>query len=288
MPTSPDPAPLISPTEMQVVERVLNMPTGYVLDLSDRTFDEFIAHEVGLDATAPRFSENGRSKAKRLRRILTSLPSSQQAKLLRAFLEYRDSPAREGRLDLLDEEWRQSYEKIIRKLEALEPSTPTISVAASAWTGRRTLSEQVTIVRAMVPLAASELQALADLVESKRFNDPITVDAVECIREIHAQLGLLLDSVDRGPLLKESVAAIEANRQRLTELLHEGAKIGVVAPAMTFGVMHILSWLTGVGVDSTMVAGIFGAIVGADALKAIGKKSSLDGGPVRSEPERAK
>ncbi len=102
---------------MRVVERVLNMKGGSVLDFSDRTFDEFIAHEVGIDATAPRFSEDGGSKAKRLRRVLQSLAAGQQAKLLRAFLDYRDSPGRDDRVDLLDDEWRASYENIVRNLE---------------------------------------------------------------------------------------------------------------------------------------------------------------------------
>lgn len=62
---------------MEVVERVLNMKGGYVLDFSDRTFDEFIAYEVGVDATAPRFSDDRGTKARRLRRILPSLAGGQ-------------------------------------------------------------------------------------------------------------------------------------------------------------------------------------------------------------------
>lgn len=50
MPTTLEPKPIISPTDMQVVERVLGMKGGYVLDFSDRTFDEFLAHEIGVDA----------------------------------------------------------------------------------------------------------------------------------------------------------------------------------------------------------------------------------------------
>ena len=49
----------------------------------------------------------------------------------------------------------------------------------------------------------------------------------------------------------------------------------MVAPAMTFGVMHILAWVTGVPIDSTLASTVFGAIVGADALKSFGKRSSI-------------
>src|SRR3546814_12183643 len=93
------------------------MRSGYVLDLNNREFDDFIAHEVGIDATAPRYSTDGNSKAKRLRRILHSLPAAQQAKLLRGFLEYRDSPARPETVGLLDDEWRVAYNRIIAALD---------------------------------------------------------------------------------------------------------------------------------------------------------------------------
>ena len=261
---------------MQVVERVLNMKGGYVLDFSDRTFDEFIAYEVGVDATAPRFSEDGGSKARRLRRILPSLAGGQQAKLLGAFLKYRDSPARDSRVDMLDDEWRRAYTAIIASLEK-QVAEADNAYAASSWTGRRTMSEQVAIVRGLAPVALGEIEALADLVESKRFNDPITADAVQCLRELHHQLGELIDAVDRGNLTRNAVEAIEANREKLTYYVTQGAKLTMVAPAMTFGIMHLLAWLSGVPIDSTIVSTVYGSVVGADALKAFNKKSTLAG-----------
>ena len=274
MATAPDPKPLISPTDMQVVERVLDMSGGYVLDFSDRTFDGFIAHEIGLDATAPRYSLEGKSKAKRLRRILHSLASGQQARLLSALLKYRDSPARSGSVGLLDDEWRKSYDEIIRGLEQKVTDADN-TYAASSWTGRRTIREQVAIVRGVAPVALREIDELASIVESKRFNDPITADAVQCLRELHQQLGELIAAIDRGSMTRQAVEAIEANRRKLAHYIGEGAKLSVVAPAMTFGVMHVLAWITGVPIDSTLVSTVFGAIVGADALKSFNKKSSL-------------
>ena len=274
MATVTNPKPLISAADMQVVERVLNMGGGYVLDFSDHTFDGFIAHEIGVDATAPRYSVDGGSKAKRVRRILHSLAGGQQAKLLRAFLNYRDSPARGGTSDLLDDEWRRAYEEIIAGLEK-QVAEADNTYAASSWTGRRTIREQVTIVRGVAPVALRELDELASIVESKRFNDPITADAVECLRELHGQLGELIAAIDRGSLTRQAVEAIEINRKKLAHYIKEGAKLTVVAPAMTFGVMHILAWITGVPIDSTLVSTVFGAIVGADALKSFNKKSSL-------------
>jgi hypothetical protein len=269
-----DPRPLISPGDMQVVERVLNMSTGYVLDFSDRTFDQFIAHEIGIDATAPRYSVDGGSKARRLRRVLHSLAGGQQATLLRALLEYRDSPARNGAVDLLDDKWRRSYSEIIRRLDQ-QVTDADNTYAASSWTGRRTIREQVAIVRGVAPVALREIDELASIIESKRFNDPITADAVQCLRELHEQLGELIAAIDRGNMTRQAVEAIERNRQRLAHYMKEGAKLAVVAPTMTFGVMHILAWITGVPIDSTLVSTVFGTIVGADALKSFNKKSSL-------------
>ena len=275
MATAPVPKPLISPADMQVVVRVLNMSSGYVLDLSNRTFDEFISHEIGIDATAPRFSVEGGSKARRLRAILPSLTAGQQAKLLRAFLNYRDSPAHSGQ-DVLDDEWRQAYEKIFRGLEK-RIADANATYASSSWTGRRSIREQVAIVRDLAPIALGEINELADLVESKRFNDPVTADAIQCLRDLHFQLGELIEAVDRGNLTRDAVEAIERNRQQLTHYIKQGAKLTLVAPAMTFGIIHILAWLNGVPIDSTMVSAVYGSVIGAEALKAITKKSSLAG-----------
>jgi hypothetical protein len=276
MASTPDTLPLIGPSDMQVVERVLDMSSGYVLDFNNRTFDDFIAHEVGVDATAPRYSEDGNSKAKRLRRILHSLPAAQQAKLLRAFLKYRDSPARPGPVGLLDDEWRDAYNGIIVALDS-QIAVADKKHASSAWTGRRTIKEQVSIVRELAPVALRELDVLANLVESKRYNDPVTADAIACLRELHSQLGELLTAVDDGRLTRETVEAIERNKQKLVHYIHGGAKLMVVAPAMTLGIMHLLSWLSGVPVDSTLVSSVFGTIVAADALKSLGKTSTLAG-----------
>lgn len=274
MNAEPDPKPLINPADMQVVERVLNLKTGYVLDFSDRTFDEFIAHEVGVDATAPRYAVDGKSKARRLRRILPSLSGGQQAQLLKALLKYRDSPARGDSVDLLDDEWRRAYNAIITSLEQQVAKADNV-YASSSWTGRRTVGEQVAIVRGLAPVALREIESLASLVESKRFNDPVTADAIQCLRDLHLQLGELISAIDRGSMTRDAVEAIEANRQKLVHCISEGAKLTIVAPAMTYGIMHILAWLSGVAVDSTLVSTVFGALVGADALKGFNKKSSL-------------
>ncbi len=250
------------------------MSAGYVLDFTDRTFDEFIAREIGIDATAPRYSADRKSKAKRFCSILHSLAGGQKAKLLRALLRHRDSAAHNETIQILDDQWRRSYDEIIGNLEK-EVAEADITYAASSWTGRRTIREQVAIIRGFGPVALREIDELASLVESKRFNDPMTADAVQCLRELHKQLGELISAIDLGQMTREAIQRIEENRQKIVHYIKEGAKLTVVASTMTFGIMHILAWITGVPIDSTLVSTVFGAIVGADALKSFNKKSSL-------------
>ena len=204
----------------------------------------------------------------------TPLQGGQQTKLLRALLRYRDSPARGGSVDLLDDEWRRSYDEIIRRLEQ-QVTDADDTYAASQWTGRRTIREQVAIIRGLAPIALREIDELASFVESKRFNDPVTADAIKCLRDLHRQLGELILAIDRGNMTRATVEAMEANREKLAHYIKEGTKLTTVAPAMTFGIMHILAWLTGVPIDSTLVSTVFGTLVGADALKSFYKNSSL-------------
>jgi hypothetical protein len=120
-----------------------------------------------------------------------------------------------------------------------------------------------------------EIDALTSLVESERFNDPVTADAIQCLRELHKQLGDLISAPDHNGMTRQAKERIEEKRQQIAHYVKEGTNLAVVAPAMTFGIMHILAWLTGVPIDSTLVSSVFGTIVGADTPKSFNKKSSL-------------
>ena len=49
------------------LEKLLGMGSGYVLNFSDKTFQEFVVDSVGIDMYAPGMDAGGTSKAKRLR-----------------------------------------------------------------------------------------------------------------------------------------------------------------------------------------------------------------------------
>lgn len=87
-------------------------------------------------------------------------------------------------------------------------------------------------------------------------------------------MGLDPSAIDRGGTAREAVESIEASRQRLMHYAAEGTKLTMISLAMTLGVMHVLTWLTGVPVNGALASTVFGAIVGADALKSFAKRSS--------------
>lgn len=78
----------VSTLDLQVVERVLEMGGGYVLDLTDRTFAAFFS-EHGVEIDDRRFSVEGTSKAKRLRYFLRITPPPLTGRVLAALLQHR-------------------------------------------------------------------------------------------------------------------------------------------------------------------------------------------------------
>ena len=78
----------ITPIEMRVVESVLGMGGGYVLDFTNRSFSEFFrAQQVNIDDE--RYATEGASKANRLRCFLRSSPDRAAAHVLNELLKYR-------------------------------------------------------------------------------------------------------------------------------------------------------------------------------------------------------
>ena len=76
-------------SEKRVIDQILDMEEGYVLDFSNRTIEEFFEDEFGIQFYDQRYSINGDSKAKRLRTILGSHQGSQASQILKTLWEYR-------------------------------------------------------------------------------------------------------------------------------------------------------------------------------------------------------
>lgn len=137
---------ILSSTDLRIVEQVLDMGSGYVLDFSNRTFAEFFADlDVEIEP-----EEAGLSKAKRLRAFLRSASTAECARVLHALLEYRGEHDGDDQRASIDK-----YRGIVSRLEGVAvplsdaPVTPDVLTLAYV----RELSE-----KAERRLAASDLE----------------------------------------------------------------------------------------------------------------------------------
>src|SRR5450755_2884415 len=74
---------------MQLLEDVLQMGGGWVLQFTDRTFSEFFREELEIDIDDPKYSVMGRSKGKRMRYFLQNAPKPLVIKALNVLWEHR-------------------------------------------------------------------------------------------------------------------------------------------------------------------------------------------------------
>jgi hypothetical protein len=74
--------------EKRAFERLLGMGSGYVLNFSNRTFEEFVLDTTGREIYNPKYDYGSGSKANRLRGFWNEEPNPVVAKLLGAMLDY--------------------------------------------------------------------------------------------------------------------------------------------------------------------------------------------------------
>lgn len=74
--------------EKTQLEQLFGMGTGYVLDFTNREFQEFIHENVGIDIYADKYAVNGESKAKRLRAFWEREADPLVGKVLAELIEY--------------------------------------------------------------------------------------------------------------------------------------------------------------------------------------------------------
>ena len=73
--------------EKRIFERLFDMGGGYVLNFSNRTFQEFFLDSVGIDIYTSKYDYASGSKANRLRRFWSAEPDHVVRKALRGLLE---------------------------------------------------------------------------------------------------------------------------------------------------------------------------------------------------------
>ncbi len=77
--------------DRQNLEKLLGMAGGYVLNFSDRTFQEFVFEAVGVDIHSERYSAEGNSKGKKLRTFWKVESDHLVGKLLLSLIDYSSS-----------------------------------------------------------------------------------------------------------------------------------------------------------------------------------------------------
>jgi hypothetical protein len=90
--------------EKFLIEKLFEMPLGYVMDFSNRTFEEFIYDSIRINIYDVKYFYASGSKANRLRGFFSEEPSYKVGKLLTALLDYWHTKA-------IAKEYRFDFEK---------------------------------------------------------------------------------------------------------------------------------------------------------------------------------
>lgn len=110
--------------ERSQLENLFGMGGGYVLDFSNRTFQEFVADSVGLDIDDPKYSYASGSKANRLRQFWKTESNHTAGRLIEALIAYSLSN------DSGDEQLAAEARKIASRLKNSAPVPDIGSIQA--------------------------------------------------------------------------------------------------------------------------------------------------------------
>lgn len=206
--------------ERDRLEQALGMETGYVLDFSDRTFDEFVYEAVKIDPqdSTHLFSGRGTSKAKRLRTFIEKGQPAMVANLLRELWNYREAITTVPHPE--EEKVREGYFAAVARLEGRSDTID--SSAIETFEPSETLEELVASIRR--DLDAKKPQAALDRLHTycmKRFaslvrkhgggecgkEDPLHSRVARYVKVLHAQRNLTPMS---ERIVKSSISVFEA------------------------------------------------------------------------------
>lgn len=79
--------PVLTNVEKMKLERALGMASGYVLEFSNRTFEEFFKDIVGIEIYAEQYSHGSGSKANRLRAFWNAASDDELLKFLEGIID---------------------------------------------------------------------------------------------------------------------------------------------------------------------------------------------------------
>lgn len=152
-------APALNQLDRDVIDSVLQMNGGYVLDFSDRTFAEFFG-DFGVPIDDERYRVDGDSKARRLRVFLRNAPSALVGQVLAALLERRLLKRPDG----LKAQEVERYQAIVQRYGGSVPTAASAKgpIEAEAELLRRVFRPELL---SRLPLDAALITALAARME---------------------------------------------------------------------------------------------------------------------------
>lgn len=104
-------------TEKTLLEELFKMGGGYVLDFSDRSFEEFFEDELNVNIKDAKYDYGSGSKANRLRKFWSVESDGRVARSIRALMQYREFIYRD-RPDERNENLVSFCEEITARLES--------------------------------------------------------------------------------------------------------------------------------------------------------------------------
>ncbi len=134
--------------DMPILDEVLVMGNGFVLNFSNRTFADFFREELQVDIDDPRWEAQGESKARRLRYYLRQADRHTALDTLNALWEYRKISGVTHDYPELDDTVRDAFFRILERLGAqprrkarptTAPPQPSIDVGAASSLADRLL-----------------------------------------------------------------------------------------------------------------------------------------------------
>lgn len=115
--------------ELEVIDEIFDMKSGYVLDFTNRTFEEFFSDELNIEIYHDKYDADGSSKAKRLRCLLKVATDQERVKILISLWKYRTRLVKRNKLPEIDihliEDFSSLLQRIGGELPELKKAPPT-------------------------------------------------------------------------------------------------------------------------------------------------------------------
>lgn len=117
--------------EKQAVEKLLGMSTGYVSDFSNRTFQMFIGDYFNIDIYDEKYSDNGDSKANRLRCLFEKESDYLVSQVIEGLLEHQIAYDQESTFIDKDpvEVLESRYDRVRKVINRLKSQLPVENVS---------------------------------------------------------------------------------------------------------------------------------------------------------------